>query len=72
MVLIKVKLHRVMAERDIKTQKEFSKLSGIAPQSVSKIFQGDLKAIRFDTLTAICKALDCQPGDLLEYVPDGD
>ena len=30
------------------------------------------KAVRFSTLNAICKVLDCQPGDILEYVPDGD
>ena len=32
----------------------------------------DAKAVRFSTLEAICKALDCQPGDILEYVPDGE
>lgn len=40
---------------------------GIAPANLSILKTGKAKAVRFSTLEAICKALDCQPGDVLEY-----
>jgi len=43
---------------------------GITPANLSILKTGKAKAIRFSTLEAICKALDCQPGDILEYSPD--
>ena len=43
---------------------------GITPANLSILKTGKAKAIRFSTLEAICKELGCQPGDILEYVPD--
>ena len=43
---------------------------GITPANLSVLKTGKAKAIRFTTLDAICKELDCQPGDILEYRPD--
>ncbi|MBR5922544.1 MAG: helix-turn-helix transcriptional regulator, partial [Clostridia bacterium] len=43
---------------------------GISNVNLSKIKTGKVTAIRFSTLSAICKALSCQPGDILEYDPD--
>lgn len=45
---------------------------GISATNLSILKTGKAKAIRFSTLAAICKALDCQPGDLLEYQPGDD
>ena len=45
---------------------------GISPANLSILKTGKAKGVRFATLEAICKALDCQPGDLLEYRPDAD
>ncbi|ANS74445.1 XRE family transcriptional regulator [Paenibacillus yonginensis] len=45
---------------------------GITMANLSILKNGKAKAIRFSTLEAICKALDCQPGDILEYKPDED
>ena len=45
---------------------------GITPANLSILKTGKAKAVRFSTLEAICRALDCQPGDILEYVEDGD
>jgi putative transcriptional regulator len=42
----------------------------ISVVNLSNLKTGKVKAIRFSTLNAICRALNCQPGDLLEYVPD--
>ncbi|KMT63465.1 helix-turn-helix domain-containing protein [Paenilisteria newyorkensis] len=49
---------------------ELSEKVGITMANISILKNGKAKAIRFSTLEAICLALDCQPGDLLEYRPD--
>lgn len=50
---------------------ELAEAIGITPANVSVLKNGRAKAVRFTTLDAICRVLDCQPGDLLEWVPDG-
>ena len=45
---------------------------GITPANLSILKNNKAKAVRFSTLAALCRALDCQPADLLEYVPGGD
>jgi len=55
---------RKMRSRDLAAQ------IGIAEQNVSLLKSGKVRGIRFDTLERICAVLDCQPGDILEYVPD--
>jgi len=49
---------------------EFSEKVGISPANVAVLKNGRAKAIRFSTLEAMCRTLDCQPGDLLEWVED--
>jgi len=49
---------------------ELSQRVGVSMTNLSLLKTGKVKAIRFSTLEAICEALDCQPGDLLEHVPD--
>ncbi|WP_436735734.1 helix-turn-helix domain-containing protein [Streptomyces sp. BBFR102] len=49
---------------------EFAKAVGISPANVAVLKNGRAKAVRFSTLDAICRALDCQPGDVLRRVPD--
>ncbi|MEC3893670.1 helix-turn-helix domain-containing protein [Nocardiopsis sp. LDBS1602] len=49
---------------------EFAKAVGITPANVAVLKNGRAKAVRFSTLDAICRALDCQPGDILRRVPD--
>ncbi|GAA4116406.1 helix-turn-helix domain-containing protein [Enteractinococcus coprophilus] len=49
---------------------EFAERVGISPANVSVLKNGRAKAVRFSTLEAMCKVLDCQPGDLLEWVED--
>ncbi|NBJ69386.1 MULTISPECIES: helix-turn-helix transcriptional regulator [Clostridia] len=51
---------------------ELSEKVGITMANLSILKNGKAKAIRFSTLEAICKALDCQPGDILEYKAEGD
>jgi len=61
-----LRLDRVMADRKISLNDLADKV-GIANVNLSKIKTGKVSAIRFSTLEAICEALDCQPGDILEY-----
>lgn len=51
---------------------ELSERVGITMANISILKNGKAKAIKLSTLDSICRALECQPGDLLEYVPDGD
>ncbi|WDV48066.1 helix-turn-helix transcriptional regulator [Clostridiaceae bacterium M8S5] len=64
-----VNLDIVMAREKI-SLKELSKRVNISEQNLSKLKNCHVKAIRFTTLNAICKALNCQPGDLLEFKSD--
>ena len=63
---ITLRLDRVMADRKM-SLKELSEKVGVANVNLSKLKNGHVSAIRFSTLEAICEALDCQPGDILEY-----
>lgn len=64
-----LRLDRVMADRKMPLNELAAKV-GIANVNLSKIKTGKVSAIRFSTLEAICEALDCQPGDILEYQKD--
>ncbi len=64
-----LRLDRVMADRKISLN-ELSEKVGISNVNLSNLKTGKVKAIRFSTLDAICKVLNCQPGDILEYQND--
>ncbi len=66
---IKVNLDLMLVKRGMKLS-ELSQRVDITLANLSILKTNKAKAIRFSTLEAICQALDCQPGDLLEYVPD--
>ncbi len=57
----------VMLAKRKMTSGELAEKTGITPANLSILKTGKAKAIRFSTLNAICKILDCQPGDILEY-----
>ena len=69
--MIIVNLDVMMARRKMSLN-ELSERVGITIANLSILKTGKAKAVRFTTLAALCKALDCQPGDLLEYQPDSD
>ena len=64
-----VNLDRMMARRKISLGELAEKID-ITPANLSILKTGKAKAIRFSTLEAICRVLDCQPGDILEYQVD--
>lgn len=63
------RLDRVMADRKISLG-ELAKKIGITDANLSILKTGKAKAVRIETMNAICRELDCQPGDLLEYKSD--
>ena len=60
----------VMLARRKMSSGELAQKVGISAANLSILKTGKAKAIRFSTLSALCKALDCQPGDLMEFAPD--
>lgn len=70
---IQVNLDVMLASRKLRLN-DLSEIVGVWVQNLSVLKTGKARAIRFSTLGAICAALDCQPGEVLEYVPgeEGD
>lgn len=66
---IRVNLDVMLARRKMRLS-ELSEAVDVSVQNLSVLKTGKARAIRFSTLEALCAALDCQPGDLLEYAPD--
>ena len=64
-----IRLDRVLADRKMQMN-DLAEKVGISNVNMSNLKTGKVKAIRFSTLEAICKYLNCQPGDILEYNPD--
>lgn len=68
---IVVRLDVMMAQRKMSLNALAAEV-GISLTNLSLLKNGHVRGVRFNTLSAICKALDCQPGDLLEYVEEPD
>ena len=66
---IVVRLDVELARRKL-TVGEFAERIGLTPANVAVLKNGRAKAVRFSTLDAMCRVLDCQPGDLLEWVQE--
>ncbi len=66
---IVMRLDVMMARRKVRSN-VLARAIGITEANLSLLKSGKVKGLRFSTLEAICRVLDCQPGDLLEYVPD--
>lgn len=66
-----VNLDLMMVKRKMRLN-ELAARIGITEANLSILKTGKAKAVRFETLSALCRELDCQPGDILEFVPDGE
>jgi len=64
-----LRLDVVMAKRKVRSN-ALARAIGLTEANLSLLKSGKVKGIRFSTLEAICRFLDCQPGDILEYQPD--
>ncbi|MHC4538341.1 MAG: helix-turn-helix domain-containing protein [Planctomycetota bacterium] len=69
--MINVRLDYLLVDRRMKL-KELAEKTGIAMNNLSILKTRKARAIRFSTLNSLCKALDCAPGDLIEYIPDDE
>jgi len=70
-VAIIIRLDRILVERKMRLN-ELAEIIGISNVNLSNLKTGKVRAIRFSTLDAICTALNCQPGDILEHSPNED
>jgi putative transcriptional regulator len=68
-MMINIRLDYVLLDKRMKL-KDLAEATGIAVNNLSILKTNKARAIRFSTLEALCKALDCTPGDLIEFVPE--
>ncbi len=64
---IKFNLKKLLALKEM-TQKELSEITGIRPPTISAICNNSIKEVPVGVIEKICKALECQPGDIMEYI----
>lgn len=67
--MIVLRLDRVLADRKIRS-KDLAERVGLSETNLSRIKTGRVVAVRFSTLDALCRELNCKPGDILDYEPD--
>ena len=67
--MINIRLDYVLLDKRMKL-KELAEATGLAVNNLSILKTNKARAIRFSTLNALCKALDCSPGELIEYLPE--
>lgn len=68
--MIKFRLHKVAADRDITKIGVMAERSGLNPKTISALWNNNTLRVDLSTLNALCEALNCTPGDLLEYVTE--
>ena len=69
--MINIRLDYLLLDRRMKL-KDLAEATGLAVNNLSVLKTNKARAIRFSTLNSLCKALNCAPGDMLEYIPDKD
>jgi putative transcriptional regulator len=67
--MINIRLDYLLLDRRMKL-KDLAQATGLAVNNLSVLKTNKARAIRFSTLSSLCKALNCTPGDLIEYIPD--
>ena len=70
--MVKFKVYEMMAKRGFHTRKALAEVAGLTEANLGKIVKGNVARVEVNTVNALCRALDCQPGDLFEYVPDAE
>ena len=69
--MINIRLDYILLDKRMKL-KDLAQATGLAVNNLSILKTNKARAIRFSTLNSLCKALNCTPGDLIEYVPDDE
>ena len=68
--MLKNKVFETMVRSGYRTRREVAAKIGMTEYNFGRLVNGDTKSIKFEILETLCRLFDCQPGDLLEYVPD--
>jgi putative transcriptional regulator len=68
-IMINIRIAEIMGRRKL-TKKAVADLTGIRPNTIGALWQGTVKRLELDQLNELCRVLECQPGELFEYVPD--
>jgi len=68
--MIKFKVFEVMAQRGYRTRKALAEATGINQSNLGRMIKGDIARLDTSTLNNLCRVLNCQPGDIFEYIPD--
>jgi putative transcriptional regulator len=69
--MINIRIDYLLLDRRMKL-KDLAEATGLAVNNLSVLKTNKARAIRFSTLNSLCKALNCTPGELIEYIPDAD
>lgn len=67
--MIKIKVSDLLGKHKM-SQAELSRLTGIRPGTINALYYETVKRISIDQIDRLCKVLNCQPGDIFEYIPD--
>lgn len=67
--MIKIHLSRILGEKRL-TQKKLAELANVRPNTINIMYHEQLNRLDLDVLNRICSVLNCQPGDLMEFIPD--
>ncbi|MBP2642592.1 MAG: putative transcriptional regulator YozG, Cro/CI family [Firmicutes bacterium] len=67
--MINIKVAELMGKHKL-TKKALSEITGIRPNTISALWHGTIKRLEIEQIDRLCAALNCQPGDIMEYVPD--
>ena len=70
--MIRFRVYEKMAQRGIKRRKQLAEMVGTVPSNIARVIDGNVKALSIDMLDRLCRALDCKPGDLLDYEPESE
>jgi putative transcriptional regulator len=71
-MMMKNNIFEMMVKRGFRTRRAVAEKVGMTEYNFGRLVNGDTKSIKFETMEDLCKLLDCQPGDLFEYVADGE
>jgi len=70
--MIRFRLSEIMGERKISNLSEIARRAGVSRLTIKALYDEEAQGIKWSTLNGLCRALNCQPGELLEYIPDSD
>ena len=68
--MVKLRVYEMMAQCGFRTRKALAEAAGMTEANIGKLVKGEVARVELRTIDALCRVFECQPGDLLEYVPE--